>query len=284
MAGAAAGAYQPLLDKGVSTTGNALQYGQPSIKAGLDTMTSTLGINPLAGSPANSGVIQSYMSPYVQAALQPQITALQTQLGQQHNQIGAQATQAGAFGDARQGTQDALADFYGNQNLSGLLANGYNTAFTNALDTAQKQEQLGIGEQQFMGNLGQSIGQLGLGQDQAMLAQGQQLANLGQMAQGMGITGANALYNAGAQQQGLQQQQLNAAYQQFLNQVNWPYQMLSVQESALSNSPYNITNSVTLPNANPAASTLGTFANVAGSLGSLFGGGSNAPFGGSAYH
>jgi hypothetical protein len=100
--------------------------------------------------------------------------------------------------------------------------------------------------------------------------------------QQQGITGANAVYNAGTQQQTVQQQQLNAAYQQYLNQVNWPYQMLNVQESALSNSPYNIATAVTLPNGNSTAQGFGTLAGAAGLLGSLSGSGSNSPFGGQA--
>jgi hypothetical protein len=96
------------------------------------------------------------------------------------------------------------------------------------------------------------------------------------------LTGANATYNAGSQQQQLQQQQLNAAYQQYLNQVNWPYQQLNVQEGALSNSPYNIQTATTLPNANSTAQGFGTLMAAGGLLGGLAGGqtASNAPFGG----
>lgn len=244
----AANSYQPLLNAGVSATGAALSY---------DPVQS--------GNPANAGVISSYMSPYVQASLQPQITALQTQLGQQQNQLGAQATQAHAFGDARQGAQAALNNFYGNTALNGLEAQGFNTAYNNALQTATQQQQLGQAEQNLQ------------------LQGGQQLANLAAANQSLGLTGAGAIYNVGQQQQTLQQQELNTAYQQYMNAVQWPYQQLNVQESALSNSPYNLSNQVTLPNANQSAQNLGLFSSLAG----LLGGSSSSQggvFGGQAYN
>jgi hypothetical protein len=81
----------------------------------------------------------------------------------------------------------------------------------------------------------------------------------------------------------LGQQELNQAYQQFLNQANWPYQMLNIRESALSNSPYNMVNATTVPQANMAAQGFGATLSGIGSLGSLLSGNSgtnNAPFGG----
>lgn len=282
----------------------------PVTAAGVNTISGAFGNNP-----ANPGVIQSYMSPFVQAALQPQITALNTQLGQQQMQTNAQATQAGAFGDARQGAENALNNFYGNQSLSGLLGQGYNTAYSNALQTATTEQglqqqagqalgtiglgqgQLGLSGGQALGNLGISQGQLGVSGGQALANTGlnqsaQQLqggAQLGQLAglnQSLGLQGANAIYDVGQQQQQNAQQALNAAYQQYQNQVQWPYQNLNVMESALSNSPYNMVNQLTVPGANPLASNLGTFAGLAGLLGGASGQSSSAaaPFGGAAYN
>jgi type II secretory pathway pseudopilin PulG len=126
-----------------------------------------------------------------------------------------------------------------------------------------------------MANVGQQLGSLGL-------QQGQQFGNLGNMAQQLGLSGANAVYNVGQQQQQQGQQELNTAYQQFMNQAQWPYQGLNIRESALSNSPYNITNQTTLPNANQTAQNLGMFASLAGLAGG--GGSSLAPYGGQPYN
>ena|SRR5579859_3413032 len=256
-AGQAATAYQPDLSRAEGAT-------QQGWAGGSGVLSSAMAADP-------ASTVGKYMSPYVAQALQPQITALQTQLGQQQNAINAQATQANAFGDARQGAQQALQNFYGNQALSGLVGQGYNTAYGQALQT-------GLGEQQTLGQLGATYGNLGL---QA----GQQMASLGGLQQSLGITGANALYNAGQQQQTQGQQELNAAYQQYLNQVNWPFQMLSMRESALSNSPYNMVNATTLPQANTVAQSFGAGVGALGSLGALLSGGGstgggNAPFGG----
>jgi hypothetical protein len=98
----------------------------------------------------------------------------------------------------------------------------------------------------------------------------------------LGEAGAGATYTAGQQQQAQGQTELNAAYQQYLNQVNWPTQMLNIQESALSNSPYNIATAVTLPSANAAAQGFGGLASIAGLLGGSSGasGGAGNIFGG----
>jgi hypothetical protein len=311
MAGQAAGAYQPDLSQAQDYANQANPYYNTGVNVGINQMGSAYGASQpgvAAGQdylhyaetyagPNNPGSIAQYMSPYVQQSLQPQIQNLRTQLGQEQNALNAQATQAGAFGDARQGTAQALLDNYANQNLAGIVGQGYNTAYNNAVNTS-------LSEQAQQGQLGQAMGQLGLGQGQLLLSQGQQLANaglnqtqaglnrsnqlasLGQLQQSLGISGANALFNAGQQQQTLGQQELNQAYQQFLNQANWPYQMLNIRESALSNSPYNMVNATTVPQANMAAQGFGATLGGIGSLGSLLSGGSgqnNAPLGGSAF-
>jgi hypothetical protein len=95
------------------------------------------------------------------------------------------------------------------------------------------------------------------------------------------LNAANAVYSVGQQQQTLGQNELNTAYQQYLNQVNWPFQMLNVQESALSNSPYNVATAVTLPNGNTTAQGFGALTALGGLLGgSGSGSGGNNVFGG----
>ena len=262
-AGQAATAYQPDLQNAEFYAGSGINQGAGYMQGGYNQGVGTIN-NALQNTPANPNVISQYMSPYVQQALAPQITALQNQLGQQQNQIAAQATAGNAFGDARQGVEQAAQNFYGNQALSGLVGQGYNTAYGNALQTALGEQQLGTQAGQAIGNLG---GQIGSALGGLELQGAGQFANLGAQQQGLGIAGANALFGAGQQQQTLGQQELNTAYQQFQNQSLWPYQQLSVRESALSNSPYNITNQTTLPNANMTAQNLGMFASLAGLLG-----------------
>jgi len=257
----------------------------------------------------NPYAVSGYISPYVSQALQPQIQQLNLQLAQQQRGIDSQATQANAFGDARQGAAQSLQNFYGNSALNNLIGTGYNNAYSQALSALGQAQgtqlgvanqfgniaQTGLGAAQQYGNIANSqisqanqYGQLaGLAnqQQQVQLAGANQLGNLSGQLQNQELSGANAVYNAGSQQQTQQQQQLNAAYQQYLNQVNWPYQQLNVRESALSNSPYNIATSVTLPNANSTAQGFGSLLALGGLAGALGGNGgqqsasTGSPFG-----
>lgn len=246
-----------LQNQGIGAATQAAGSYQPDIANSEALASRSTGYDP-----SNAAQVGQYMSPYIQDALAPQIAGLQAQMGAQQRSTDAQATQANAFGDARHGVQSALNNFYGNQNLVGLLGSGYNSAFQNA------QTQM-------------------LGQRSADIQGASAFSGLAGQQQGLGITGANALYNAGQQQQTQQQTGLNTAYQQFLNQTNWPIQMLNVREGALANNPYNTLNNVTVPGPNGTATGIGQFAQLAGGLGSLLssgsgGGGARAPFGGAA--
>lgn len=255
----------------------------------------------------NPNAVSGYMNPFIQQALAPQISALNLQLAGQQNQINSQAAQAGAFGDARQGAAQGLQNYYGNQAFNQLVGTGYNNAYSQALSAlgqAQNTQlgaagqygniaQTGLGEQntqlagaqQLQGLAGQQQNEQQIGlqgasqyaqnaglsnqQQNTQLSASQLAAALGNQNQQQDLAGANSVYNAGSQIQSQNQQELNASYQQYLNQVNWPYQMLNVQESALSNNPYQIATAVTLPNANSTAQGFGTLAGAAGILGNL---------------
>lgn len=276
----------------------------------------------------NPSVIASYMNPYIQQSLNPQLMQAQLNLGQQQNQINSQATGANAFGDSRQATQNALQNYYGQQTMAGIESQGLNTGYNNAVAAAQAQQAmfqqqaatannlgtLSLNEQNTQNALANTqlgVGALGVSQQNASNAQAQTLLGLGSMGlqeqgvlqnqqtlgmneqgkqqtqqqiddanaaqqlaisqqmQNQGLAGANAIYNAGNIQQTNDQAQLNAAYQQYENQVNWPYQQLSVLESAVNSSPYSIANATTLPSANTSQAGLNAFTSLAGTLGSL---------------
>lgn len=222
MASTAATAYQPDLNTAENLTADSTQQWNPQSA-------------------------QQYMSPYAQAALQPQITAEQNQLGLQQDQTNAQATSAGAFGDARQGVENSLNNYNANQTLAGIESTGMNTAYNAGLGAFQTA-------------------------NQQLQTAGSQFASLGGAQQSLGETGAGAMQTAGAQQQQLTQQQLTESYNNFLNQANWGQNELGLQESALSNSPYNNTNYISLAPTNSSAANLGAFSSLAGLLG---GGGSS---------
>jgi hypothetical protein len=296
----AGGAVNPNAQWANELAGNATN---PNAQWAQDMAAHSASLNP-----ADTATMAQFMSPFVEQSLRPQIAMLQNQIGQQHQDIAKGATGAGAFGDSRQGAYDALADFYGNTALSGLVGQGYNTAFSNAQDALRGQQSaeqqaasisggLGQGQQAaelqragLVGSMGQAqqagqlqqaglVGSLGKDTQAGLLSSAGMLGNLGAAQQGLGISGANAIYNAGTQQQTAQQNQLTNAYQNFLNQANWPFQMLNIRSSALSNSPYNIQTATTLPSANGTAQGFGGAMNIAGLLGALSGG-NTSPFGG----
>ena len=258
-----------------------------------------LGNKNMQLNPANAATVQQFMSPYVQASLNPQILAANTQYGQQQQAINAQATEGGAFGDSRQGVAQSLNNYYNNLATSGVEAQGYNTAYSNALNTIGQQQQLGLNQTQLgqnawnqasgiiqnnqninlagtalqnqilTGQQSQLQGEQGqqIAQQAQTLAQSQQYAALAQQYQSQGLTAVQAQYAAGQAMQQQQQQALNLQYQQWENSVNWPYQQLNMRESALSNSPYSMVNAVTLPQSNAQAQNVNAFQSVLGMLG-----------------
>jgi len=183
------------------------------------------------------GVASSYMNPYLQQSLAPQLQMLQQQQGLQNQQLQSQATQQGAFGNSRFGLAQGAQNQANQLATSNLLGQGYNNAYTNAqqqfnADQARNLQTQGmnIGQQQFGANLG-------LQGNQAALTGANTLGNLGQQQFGQ-QTGALNLQNAyGTQQQQNQQNILNTQQQNFNNQLNYPYQQLSYMQGLLSGLP-----------------------------------------------
>ncbi|KPL27426.1 MAG: hypothetical protein AMJ72_08980, partial [Acidithiobacillales bacterium SM1_46] len=158
---------------------------------------------------------QQYMSPYTQNVVEATQRALGQQFGQQQSQQQAEAIRAGAFGGDRAGIQRAILQ--GQQGLAQAqaLAPLYQQAYSQALQTAQQQQGLGLSAEQANRAAQQAAGQqlAALGQQQygQQLGAAQQMAGLGQALYGQGITGAQTLSGLGQTQFG---QGLSAAQQQ----------------------------------------------------------------------
>ena len=118
-------------------TGGVMQPGLAG--QNLGTATGTAGA-PGTGQP--SSMAQSYMNPYLQSVLDPQLAELrrQSQITQMGN--AAKMTGAGAFGGARQGIMDAETQRNLMQEMNKTVGQGYATAFdkgTNQFNTEQTQ-------------------------------------------------------------------------------------------------------------------------------------------------
>jgi len=161
----------------------------------------------------------SYMSPYVENALAPQMREAARQSAIQGQMDQARAVQQGAFG----GSRSAIVEAERQRNLGQLQSDIYNRGLQSAYQQAQQAQQFGS--------------TLGL---QGAQAAGQSAATLGQLGQtqfGQQKDIINAQAAAGSQQQALQQQQLQQKYQDFLTQKAYPQQQLAFMSDVLRGAP-----------------------------------------------
>jgi len=124
-----------------------------------------------------------YMNPYVQATLNPTLQNLETANQQQHQATGAAATLAGAYGGTGQGVQDALTNYFTNQNV----ANASGQAYSNAYNSAIQQQQNSLAD--LLGAAGQQT------------SAGNLLAGLGAQEQNVAQTGIQNAINLNQQNQ-----------------------------------------------------------------------------------
>jgi hypothetical protein len=217
-----------------------------------------------------SGMAQQYMSPFMQAALEPQRrealrSAQQGQLVQ-----GLGAARQGAYGGSRQLLASMERERNLGQNLADIQARGMQTAFEQAQGQFNTEQQA----RQAAGrtNLEATLGVQNLGSEQGMraaLANQQQnleaqrmreqsrqfgsqqgLAALGQAGQmGQTLTNIGSARSqadqarfglqtqTAAQQQALNQQRMDMAYQDFLRQRDYPMEQLQQYSSLLRGVP-----------------------------------------------
>jgi hypothetical protein len=170
------------------------------------------------------------MNPYMQnvVARQQQDAQRQAQITGQAQQ--AQAARSGAFG----GSGDYLMRGQAASNLArqkgDIQAQGLNTAYNQAMQQFNTQNQLNAQQQQF----GAGLGLQGL---QTANQSAQNLGNLGntQYQQNMGI---NQMQNQlGGQQQQQGQNVLNTQYQDYLNYQNYPYKQMGFMSDMIRGLP-----------------------------------------------
>jgi hypothetical protein len=200
--------------------------------------------------------------------------------------VGAAATAAGAFGDARQGVENANVDEAAMRQAALATGQAYRDAFQNAAALRGTDISNLIGTQASNAQLREQM-------LNRMLGSGSALQNLAQFQTGQGLNLAQAAIAGGTQQQQNAQQQLSALYNQQLQNLLGPYQYqlpaLTAALTAMKGTQPSVTNTYQ-PN-NSLAALLGPLAaaapsliggigsglgSVFGSLGSLFGGGAAA--------
>lgn len=99
--------------------------------AGLDIPTSQMGaFNPTSFTQGNTA--QTYMNPYLQASLEPQIAEAQRQAQIQQRQNASRLSRAGAYGGSRQAIMDSESQRNLLRNLTDITSRGYATAYDKA--------------------------------------------------------------------------------------------------------------------------------------------------------
>jgi hypothetical protein len=198
--------------------------------------TQATGAAAAPSMPGSSPAAQ-YMNPYLSASLQPQLDALryQSQLNQQD--LFGNLTKQGAYGGSRQAVAQGIAEGNLLAKQGDIIGQGYNTAYTNAMN------------------------QFNADQQRQLQAQADTEASR-QYSAGFGLNTLNAMGTAGATQQGIQQAADTAAQQQFKEQQAYPYQQLAFQQSLLQGLPVGTTS--TTPN---PMSDLGNLLSVLGVAG-----------------
>jgi hypothetical protein len=186
-----------------------------------------------------------YMSPYLEAAMNPQIAAAQRTSQMEGQRQQADAATRGAYG----GSRDALMRMERERNLGsqieGIRSKGYQDAFTNAqgqfnADQAREMaaQQANVGQQQFGANLGlQGLSQA----NQAANTMG--TAGAQQFAQQQGaIDTQNKL---GTQQQAFEQQKIDQQIKDYANQQQWSMQQLGNMSNLVRGLPMQSTTTAT---------------------------------------
>lgn len=204
----------------------------------------------------------SYMSPYVQGALNPALNELQRQSDINASNIGNQAAAQGALGGYRQGIQ--LSENQRNTDVlkSNLLGQGYQSAFQNAQQQFNADQARQLQAQQLASQQGQFGAQLGLQTQQQNIANqlasqglglqglqtaggiGSQLGQIGATQYGLGLQGLNALQTTGALAQQQQQSALDLGYSDFMNSMLYPEQQANFFSGILHGVPVTPTANV----------------------------------------
>lgn len=148
---------------------------------------------------------QDYMSPYISAALEPQIAEAQRQAEIQRVQTAGRLGKAGAYGGARQ----AIMESEGQRNLLRNLADIYGTGMQQAYT--------------------QGMGQFNVEQQREMAAQ--------DLANRYGLSALAAQQVGGGLQRDIEQQGIAADYGQFREERDYPYKQVQYQQSLLQGLP-----------------------------------------------
>jgi len=205
--------------QGAANLGPAKQLGMGTQLAGLGGLGGLGAGQQYAQQATNPYAMQSYMSPYIEGAMAPQLREAARSSAIQGQQNQAQAVQQGAFGGSRTAIVEAERQRNLAQQQGDIYGKGMQTAFEQARQAQQFGADLGLRGYGLAGQMAGTLGQLGQTQ----------------FGQQQGAIQAQAA--AGAQQQAQEQQKMSQAYQDFLSQRGYPQQQLAFMSDILRGVP-----------------------------------------------
>ncbi len=153
----------------------------------------------------DSGIASQYMNPYLQQSLQPQIDEARRQAEIQRVQDAGRLTKAGAYGGSRQAIMESEGNRNLASNLAGITGAGYNTAFNNAQNQFNTEQNLGLASTNANNNTNTGI--------------------------------LNTTASLGDTQRGIEQQGIDADYKQFQEERDDPFKKVQYQQSLLQGLP-----------------------------------------------
>jgi hypothetical protein len=168
------------------------------------------------------------MNPYLQASLNPQLDEARRQSEITNQQNNAAMTKAGAFGGGRQAIMTSENQRNLGTNLANITGQGYNTAYQNAMNQFNTDQNRQMQENQFGANYGLQGLQAGIS--------GLNTANQ------MGINNLNTQASLGGVQRGIESEGIAADKAQFEEARKDPYTKLQFQQSMLNGLPITATN------------------------------------------
>ena len=191
--------------------GGPLTAGQSGLQtqafqglAGLTVPTAQMGgFTPTSFTSGTTA--QDYMSPFMNAALEPQMAEAQRQAEIQRVQNASRLGKAGAFGGSRQAIMESEGQRNLLRNMADIYGTGMQTAYTQGMD------------------------QFNTEQDRARQAQ--------EYTNKYGLESLKAMQDAGATQRDIEQQGIAADYAQFKEERDFPYKQVQYQQSLLENLP-----------------------------------------------
>lgn len=226
--------------------------GMPQVQQAADVASQAAGFTY-----RDPALVQEYMNPFLQGALDPTLRAIREQQTQTLQGLGSQAQAAGAFGGSRQGIVEAETLGRFGQQIGDVIGTGYAQAFDRATNL--------------------------MGDEQARrLAGAQALSGAANQLRQVGFADADVLRTLGAEERGLAQSGMEADFQEYLRSQAFPYQSLTARLSPLGYGAQVAGAAPTINQPSQFQSLLGTLGAI-GSTAQMVGGGYNALTGGSIF-